>query len=213
MDSNQRKMESKERWKGLMRRTLSNLHRRKALPQEWQKFSDLQTNLLIQIDNPEVTYAMLQQRFPLLNMFQTGSSEYVHLCIRVCFDANPKIDMNEKFLSLYLQILDWIRKDSILVVSQEQIEQVILCHLVECENANALRVMLSLKGGESKFRNINDIPIDNIATITNYDDSKANQSPDVEYNFLPLIRACEKNSFNIIQILVSTGYRYNYYLF
>ena len=68
MDSNQRKMESKERWKGLMRRTLSNLHRRTALPQEWQKFSDLQTNLLIQIDNPEVTYAMLQQRFPLLNM-------------------------------------------------------------------------------------------------------------------------------------------------
>ena len=131
MDSNQRKMESKERWKGLMRRTLSNLHRRKALPQEWQKFSDLQTNLLIQIDNPEVTYAMLQQRFPLLNMFQTGSSEYVHICIRVCFDANPKIDKNEKFLSLYLQILDWIRKDSILLVSQDQMEQAILCHLVE----------------------------------------------------------------------------------
>ena len=201
-------MDSKERWKGLMRRTLSNLHRRKALPQEWQKFSDLQTSLLQQIDNPEVTYAMLQQRFPVLNMLQNGSSEYVHLCLRVCFDANPKIDKNEKFLSLYLQVLDWIRKGSILVVSQDQIEQVILCHLVECENTNALRIMLSLKGGELKFTEQNDVPIESITTPTNYDDPSTNQSPDMEYNYLPLIRACEKNNFNIIQSFVSAGYRY-----
>ena len=207
MDVKQRKVNNREKWQFLMKRTLSQLHRRKALPQEWQKFSDLQTTLLLNIANPEVTYEMLLQRFALLNIFQNGSSEYIHLCIRVCFDANPMIDKNEKFLSLYLQVLDWIKQQSILIVSQDQAEQAVLCHMVECSNTNALRIMMSIKAGDSKYIEPRSIPMENIETQMQNDNLSTNQSPDMEYNYYPLIRACEKNDFNLIQIFVSSGYR------
>ena len=209
MDVHSRKVNNKEKWIGLMKRTLSHLNRRKALPQEWLKFSDLQTSLLLNIQNPEVTYDTLHHRFPLLSMFQDGSSDYVHLCIRVCFDANPMIDKNEKFLSLYLQVLEWIREESLLVVTHNKVEEFILCHLVENENIEALRTMLSIKEGHSNQKEPFTVSMANIGTSASYGDSMRNESPNVEYNYSPLIRACEKNNFNVIQIFVSAGYRYD----
>ena len=91
---------AKEKWKGLMERTLSNAYKKKSLPQDWQKFSDPQISLLLKIQNLNTSFETIKHRFALLDTLQCASQEYLDICLKTCFDSSPLIDRNEKFLSL-----------------------------------------------------------------------------------------------------------------
>jgi hypothetical protein len=204
MDNDERKPLTKDKWKGLMKRTLSNVYKRKTLPQEWQKFPDLLISLLMDLQNQNITYETIKQRSLLLDTLQTATPEYLEICLKTCFDSSPLIDINEKFLSFYFQVIAWITDGSLLMVRQDRVELWMLLHLIESENVEALRTMLSIMKDGSKEKDILTV---SMARNKRYNDTSRDTISNVEYNSPALIRACCKNNFEIIQVFVSAGYR------
>ena len=140
---------TKDKWRGLMKRTLSTVHKKKTLPQEWQKYSDSQISLLLELQNPNSTYDSIKQTFDILAIFQNSSAEFLELCLSTCFDSSPFIDKNEKFLSLHIQVDNWICEGFLTSLSQESMHLSVLLHLIESENIEALRTMLAIKHDSS----------------------------------------------------------------
>ena len=143
----------------------------------------------------------------MLDTLQNATPLYVDICLKTCFDSSPLIDRNEKFLSLYFQVIGWITEGSLSIVTQEKVEQLMLLHLIQSENVEALRTMLSIMKDDSKEKDSLTVSMANNGRDKRYNDTSRDIISNVEYNSPALIRACCKNNFEIIQVFVSAGYR------
>ena len=114
----------------------------------------------------------------------------------------------EKFLPLFHLVEKWILDGIVIGIERDDLVQSLLLHFVEDEDENSLKMLLSTTSHQYRQRmnvssaknNSNELDMLEIDTNRKYPNN----------NSMLLMRACEKNSFDMVRILILAGYRYGY---
>ena len=113
--------------------------------------------------------------------------------------------LDEKFLQLFVEVNTWIKNGSLNMISQELYHELVLMYFVDTDNADGFRRILSLIDDDHSQKTQESTVFVDIIQSGQYSNSKESTFPD--YNNPILMRACARNNFKIVQMLVLAGYR------
>ena len=198
------KIGAKDKWHTIVHRVMNQDCRTDMIVMNrWQQFSKLEINLLLQLNDAEVSFDSIKNQNDFLRILQNGTPEFIEQCLLTSIGVDQS-QFNSKFLPLFTVIEKWIVDGILINCERENILGSLLIHFIEKENEQSIRLILS--STSDIFRN-----------QTNVLDDQNEQEEDTlissfcteypETNSAILIRACEKNNFRIIRDLILAGYR------
>ena len=200
-----KKFSGKNRWQVLVQRAVSEDHRNnRIVSNEWQAFTKKEVDLLLQINDANTTIESIKCRTDFLQILQNGSSKFLEQCLLTSMGVNRKY-FEERFLPLFHLVETWIMDGIIISIDRDKLVQSLLLHVVENEDESCLKMLLSTTSPEFRQRmNIspaksNSEPHGILATDASM------KYPDNNCNVL--MRACDKNNFDLVRILILAGYR------
>ena len=198
------RISAKDRWKTLVQRALNQDSRMDMIVlNEWQKYSKPEIDLLVQLNDPEISLDSIKSQCDILQILQNGKFEFIEQCL-ITSMGMEHYHFNNRFLPMFALIDKWVIDGLLPNCKRERIVHSLLLHLIENEGTHRLKLLLSDKNYVAHNRS-NDLPDQNIedkdATRLGY----YTEHPEINSDLL--IRACEKNNFELIQVLISAGHR------
>ena len=199
-----KRVNPKDKWKTLVQRALNQDSRMDMIVlNEWQKYSKPEINLLIQLNDPEISLDSIKSQNAVHQILQNGSFEFIEQCLITSMGVE-QCQFNNRFLPLFALFDKWIVEGLLPKYEREHIVHSLLLHLIENEDIHHLKLLLSNTSDVYHNRS-NEVP-DHI--IEDDDEIRLRYSTEYpEINSDLLIRACEKNNFELIQALILAGYR------
>ena len=182
----------KEKWKVLVEKELDNTRRKnRIIPREWQEFSDLEREVLADLEDYSVTYDSIVEKYDLKDLMRNGTKSFTLQCVYMTI-KNGQQNLDDKLVRLFEQIDNWIVKDYVRGLRRSEFHQSVLLNLVENEDSESLKMMLSI---------ISPLTFNGMQSTFN----REHRYPDD--NHLALMMACRKNKIELVLPLVSAGYR------
>ena len=200
-----KKYPGKNKWQILVQRAVSEDHRNnRIVSNEWQGFTKIEVDLLLQINDANTTIESIKGRNDFLHNLENGSSKFLEQCLITSMGVNHQY-FEEKFLPLFHLVEKWIMDGIIMSIDRDKLVQSLLLHVVENEDESCLKMLLSTTSHEFRQRM-------NISPATNNSEQLGILEADtsIKYpdnNSLLLMRACEKDNFDLVRILILAGYR------
>ena len=200
-----KKFGGRNRWQVLVQRAISENHRNnRIVSNDWQGFTKKEVDLLLQINDPNTTIESIKCQNDFLEILGNGSSKFVEQCLFTSMGINRQY-FEEKFLPLFQLVEQLVLDGVIMSVGREKLVQSLLLHLVENEDLICLKMLLSATSHEFRKR-MNISPAQN----TSEQEGILTTNTSVKYpdnNCIILMRACAKNNFELVRILILAGYR------
>ena len=198
------KISAKDKWKTVIHRVMNQDCRMDMIVMnEWQQFSKLEIDLLLQLNNAEISFDSIKTQSDFLRTLQNGTIEFIEECLLTSMGVDQN-QFNSKFLPLFTLIEEWIEDGILINCDREKILGSLLLHFIEKEDEQSIRLILS--NTSEIFRN----RINALADHNEQEEDTSVLSFCTEYpetNSGILIRACEKNNFHLIRDLILAGYR------
>ena len=200
----QKTSNGKDRWKTLVRRAVSQDHRMNTIMfNEWQGFSNSEIDLLLQLKDVDIGLDSIKIKNDFLQILQNSSSEFIEKCLLISM-GRDQTQFTNKFLPLFEMIDQWIIDGILINCDREKLLNSLLLHLIEHEDEPRLKLLLSNTSDVYQNRT------KKLADQSRENDNMSTSDQDTEYpgiNSTLLIRACEKNNFELVRILILAGYR------
>ena len=198
---------SKNKWKSVIKSALKQgkIRLNQENLEAWKLFSKLQIDLLIQLKDENVSFPCLLENHQLSELIQGGSQSYILNCLYATIE-NDDIILEDKFDPLLHLVLELSSNGKINYTSIKVIHEHLLLYIIEKENAKALKTLLSITNKTKRRGEETAIKIDGEIdenTHNNIDTGKV-----IQNNSDALIKACAKNNYTLVKLLVSAGYRY-----
>ena len=200
------RISAKDRWKTLVQRALNQDSRMDMIvSNEWQKYSKPEIDLLVQLNDPEIALDSIKSQCDILQILQNGKFEFIEQCL-ITSMGMEHYHFNNRFLPLFALIDKWVIDGLLPNCKRERIVHSLLLHLIENEDIHRIKLLLSNKSNVYHVKS-------NEVSDQNVEDDDASRLAHNDYTEYPetnsdlLIRACEKNNFELIQALILAGYR------
>ena len=198
------KIGAKDKWHTIVHRVMNQDCRTDMIVMNrWQQFSKLEINLLLQLNDAEVSFDSIKNQNDFLRILQKGTPEFIEQCLLTSIGEDQN-QFNSKFLPLFTVIEKWILDGILINCEREKILSSLLLHFIEKEDEQSIRLILS--NTSEIFRN----GVTILADQNGQEEGTSTISFYTEYpetNSAILIRACEKNNFQLIRDLIFAGYR------
>ena len=202
-----RNVESKTKWHSLVKRALSRERRyNRILPKEWEGFSNLEIDTLLQLEDEEIPIESITANFNLSKLLTDGSETFLIQCLYTNIGSNKKL-FEDKFLPMFYLVDELVESGGVKFTNKKNILQSLLLYAVQKENAEALKTLLSI----INLNVGNQIPAcpDEGITRSGIEETECGtkSASYLEDNNEALLIACSKNNYPMVQLLVSAGYR------
>ena len=198
---------SKRKWHTLVKRALNHERRyNQVLPNEWRGFSNAEVNMLFELADDEISIESVNEGLNFLTLLEEGSEDFLEQCLYASIRSNNRM-IEDKFLPLFRQIDELVDNGKIKYMNKKKIHQSILYYVVERENVEALKTVLSEISLNASHQNPTferEETISDGDVVAQYDMERI-ENP--ENNSDVLLSACGKNNYRMVQALVSAGYR------
>ena len=198
-----KKLCGKEGWQSLVHRAVS--HERKENrtgSHAWKQFKEDEIDVLLQLEDSDITIETILKDDDFRNVLQNASSKFIEQCLWTSMGTNGKC-FQDQFLPLYNLLATWILEGIIMVMTRHELIESVLLHLIESEDVSCIQLLLS--NASHHYHQKTHVS----ATGSMSDDklAKAETENFKESNSIVLIRACERNNFDIVRLLILAGYR------
>jgi hypothetical protein len=195
----------KNRWKSVVKSVLKQekIRVNHGNLEEWKHFSESQIDLLIHLKKEDVSFSCLLEKHHLSESLQQGSQSYILHCLYATFEENQDNILQDKFSHLLQLVLESLVNGKIKCVSKEILHKHLLFYIIEKENPKVLQKFLSIINKKEDHTEVTVINIDNETG-----DHLHNNNDTSQTNRDALMKACEKNNYALVKLLVSAGYRY-----
>ena len=198
---------NKSKWHSVIQKALSHERRyNRVIPNEWRGFSNIEVNILFQLADEEVSIESIIEDRGLSILLEEGSEAFLEQCLYTCLGNNKRM-LDDKFLPLMHHIDELMAGRKIKYTNSKRVHHTVLLHVVEKENADALKALLST----------NSLNVNDQKPTLEREDSTSNEEIDTqsvrdymgntEDNSDVLLNACARNNYAMVQALVSAGYR------
>ena len=199
---------AKDNWNIVLDRTLCELRRQKLpLPKEWENCSDGEVNFLYMLKNEKETFDSIVKTIDILSLARNGSIEFLKQCAITSLGKHSS-KLESKFLPFFNTIYEWIKSENVKIPGYMCFQDIVLLHLVEVENLEALKAVLVILN-ESLNQKIQPADVE----MERENDQKRQNNSSWAYNNSALMRACTKRNYKMIQLFVLYGYRYVYLVY
>jgi hypothetical protein len=193
---------AKDNWNIVLDRTLCELRRQKiSLPKEWEDFSDDEVNFLSMLRNEKETFDSIIKTIDILSLARNGSIDFLEQCV-VTSLGKKCCKLEAKFLPYFNTIYEWIKSENVKIPGYMCFDDIVLLHLVEVENLEALKAVLIIINESSN----QEIQQSDVELERDHNQKRQNNSTEA-YNNSAHMRACAKRNYKMIQLFVSYGYR------
>ena len=99
-----KKIHGKDRWQLLVKRTLSYERRNiRVLSNDWQGFNKLEIDLLLQLEDEQITFDSIKEQSHLTQILQNGAPNFLEQCLYTTLGKNKRM-LEDKFLPLFSHI-------------------------------------------------------------------------------------------------------------
>ena len=198
---------SKNKWKSVVKSVLEQEKNRlnKDNLEAWKDFSKLQIDSLILLKDENVSFSYLLENHQFTELIKEGSQSYILHCLYAAIENDDTI-LEDKFDLLLHLVLELSSNAKISCISKEVIHEQLLLYIIEKEDAKALKTLLSITNQKEDSSEETSIKIDGAIHANlhnNIDTGKIREN-----NSDALIKACAKNNYTLVKLLVSAGYRY-----
>ena len=198
------KINAKDKWHTIVHRVMNQDCRMDMIVMnKWQQFSKLEINLLLQLNDAEISFDSIKDQSDFLRILQDGTLEFIEQCLLTSMGVDQS-QFNSKFLPLFSAIEKWIADGILINCEREKILDSLLLNFIEKEDEQSIRLILS--NTSEIFRN----QINVVGDHEEQEEDTSILSLSTEYpetNSAILIRACEKNKFHLIRDLILAGFR------
>ena len=195
-----KKLRGKDGWQSLVHRAVS--YERKANrtgSHAWKQFNEDEIDVLLQFEDSDIQIETLLKDDDFLKVIQNSSSKFIEQCLWTSMGTDRKW-FEDQFLPLYNLLETWIIDGIIITKTRHELLEAVLLHLIESEDLNCIQLLLS----NTRHLQHQETHISSTSSSSNHKIAKDNTA---EENSIVLIRACERNNFEIVQILILAGYR------
>ena len=196
-------LHGRDRWQSLVHRAVS--HERKVNrigSHPWKQFKEDEIDVLLQLEDSDVNIDTILKDDDFRNVLQNASSKLIEQCLWTSMGTNREW-FQDKFLPLYNLLETWIVEGIIMAMTTHELIEAVLLHLIESEDANCTQLLLSNTSHHYH-------PKTHVYPTGSMSDdklAKAETENFKESNSIVLMRACERNNFDIVRLLILAGYR------
>ena len=195
-----KKLNGRDRWQSLVHRAISHERRVSRIGSHaWQQFNEDEIDILLQLEDADKKIDTILKEDDFRKVLQNASSKFIEQCLWMSMGANRKW-FEDKFLPLYNLLETWIVEGIMMAMTRHQLKESVLLHLIESEDLNCIQLLLSNTSHPQHQAT-------HILSTSSSSNHKIAKNNTTEENSIVLIRACERNNFEIVQILILAGYR------
>ena len=169
------------------------------LPNEWKMFSECASEVILQLGSDDVTFEEILCKYNLQQLILQHSNMFLKECLLSCLSTEKQVE--SKFIPFLRNVVNWLLRGKIGNIDMRRVHQGIIQSLVDIEEVDILSRFFSAFDSacqmESTVRDIHNNEMVNLFRSDKF----------VDMNSPALISACAKNHHDIVQLLVSKGYR------
>ena len=195
-----KKLRGRDRWQSLVHRAISHERRvNRVGSHAWKQFDEDEIDVLLLLEDADINIETILKDDDFRRVLKNASSKFIEQCLWMSMGTNRKW-FEDKFLPLYNLLETWIVEGIMMAMTRHQLKESVLLHLIESEDLNCIQLLLSYTSHPQH----QETHILSTSSSSNHKIAKDNAT---EENSIVLIRACERNNFEIVQILILAGYR------
>ena len=195
-----KKLNGRDRWQSLVHRAISHERRVSRIGSHaWQQFNEDEIDILLQLEDADKKIETILKEDDFRKVLQNASSKFIEQCLWTSMGSDRKW-FEDKFLALYNLLETWIVEGIMITMTRHELIESVLLHLIDSEDLNCIQLLLS----NTRHLQHQETHVSSTSSSSNHKIAKDNTA---EENSIVLIRACERNNFEIVQILILAGYR------
>ena len=198
-----KKLNGRDRWQSLVHRAISHERRISRIGyHEWRQFKEEEIGVLLQLEDSDIKIETILKDDDFLKVLQNASSKFIEQCLWTSMGTDRKW-FEDQFVPLYNLLQTWIIDGIIITKTRHELLEAVLLHLIESEDVNCMQVLFSNTRHHYP-------PKTHVSSTSSTNDDKIEKATTENFkknNNIVLMRACERNNFDIVRLLILAGYR------
>ena len=198
-----KKLRGRDRWQSLVHRAISHERRvNRVGSHAWKQFDEDEIDVLLLLEDADINIETILKDDDFRRVLKNASSKFIEQCLWTSMGTDRKW-FEDEFLPLYNLLETWIVEGIIIAMTRHELIEAVLLHLIESEDVDCMQLLLS----NTSHHYLHKTHISTTSSTSDDKIAKAKIEIFKENNSIVLMRACERNNFDIVRLLILAGYR------